>query len=39
MQGHWTGEAWGLSISDNGKVYTSGDDNTLLEFNPKTFKV
>jgi hypothetical protein len=30
MQGHWTGEAWGLSISDNGKVYTSGDDNTLL---------
>lgn len=39
MQGHNTGETWGLDIGPNGKVYTTADDNQLLEFNPKTRKV
>lgn len=39
MQAHSTGEAWGLAISPQGTVYSSADDNKVLEFNPKTKKV
>ncbi|HRI34485.1 MAG TPA: hypothetical protein PLD02_12090 [Saprospiraceae bacterium] len=39
MQSHSTGETWGLAISAQGTVYTSADDNKVLEFNPKTKKV
>lgn len=39
MQGHYTGETWGLDIAPNGKVYTTADDNQVLCFNPKTYKV
>jgi hypothetical protein len=30
MQGHSQGETWGLSVADNGKVYTTADDNSVL---------
>jgi hypothetical protein len=30
MQGHSTGETWGLCVADNGKVYTTADDNSVL---------
>ncbi len=39
MQGHSTGETWGLAISPNGNVLTTADDNQILQFNPKTRKV
>lgn len=39
MQGHCTGETWGLDIGPNGNVYTTADDNQVLQFNPKTRKV
>ena len=39
MQGHSTGETWGLAIGAEGKVYTTADDNKVLAFNPKTKKV
>ncbi len=39
MHGHWTGETWGLAIGPDGMVYTTADDNTILGYNPKTFKV
>lgn len=39
MQAHSTGETWGLAISPQGTVYTTADDNKVLEFNPKTKKV
>lgn len=39
MHGHWTGETWGVVIGPDGLVYTTGDDNFILGFNPKTFKV
>lgn len=30
MQGHSTGETWGLAISQQGTVYTTADDNQIL---------
>lgn len=39
MQGHSEGETWGLAIGSNGNVITTGDDNQIIEFNPKTKKV
>lgn len=39
MKGHWTGEAWGLAVAEDGKVYSTCDDNTINCFNPKTNKV
>jgi hypothetical protein len=39
MQGHSTGETWGLAIAQNGLIYTTADDNSVLAFNPKTFRV
>jgi hypothetical protein len=36
MQGHCSGETWGLAISEKGTVYTTADDNQILEFNPLT---
>lgn len=30
MQGHSTGETWGLAISATGTVYSSADDNKVL---------
>ncbi len=39
MHGHWTGETWGLAIGADGLVYTTGDDNSILAFNPAKNKV
>lgn len=39
MQAHSTGETWGLGIGPEGTVFTTADDNKILEFNPKTKKV
>ena len=39
MQGHCAGETWGLDIGPNGNVYSTADDNQVLQFNPKTKKV
>lgn len=39
VQGHWTGQVWGLAIGPDGLIYTTGDDNNILAFNPKTLKV
>jgi hypothetical protein len=39
MHGHWTGETWGLAFGADGLVYTTGDDNSILAFNPKTTTV
>lgn len=39
MKSHWTGEAWGLSVAPDKKIYTTADDNTILCFNPTTNKV
>jgi len=39
MNGHATGEAWGLSIcKKTGLVVTSGDDNKVLVFDPSKNK-
>ena len=35
MQGHDTGEAWGLDLSGD-KFVTSGDDNKVMLWNPET---
>ena len=39
MQGHSTGETWGLAIGPDGNIYTTADDNQVLSFNPKTKRV
>jgi len=39
MKGHWTGETWGLAISNENKIYSTADDNTIICFNPTTNKV
>lgn len=39
MQGHSTGETWGLAIGNDGNVYTTADDNQVLCFNPKIKQV
>lgn len=38
MQSHSTGETWGLAIGNQGTIYTTADDNKIIEFNPKTKK-
>jgi WD40 repeat protein len=38
MQGHWTGETWGLAVSPDG-IFTTADDNQVLHFNPTTKRV
>lgn len=39
MIGHSTGETWGLDIDSNtGLIATSGDDNKVIIFDPKTNK-
>lgn len=36
MNGHMTGETWGLAICPKtGLVITTGDDNKILVFDPK----
>lgn len=32
MNGHGTGETWGLSVDSNGNAVTTGDDNKILYF-------
>jgi hypothetical protein len=39
MQGHSTGETWGLDVAEDGLIYTTADDNNIFAFNPKTSKV
>lgn len=39
MQGHSCGETWGLDIGPNGMVYSTADDNQILQFDPKKKKV
>lgn len=39
MQAHSTGETWGLGISTQGTIYTTADDNKILEFDPKSKKI
>lgn len=36
MNGHSTGETWGLDISKEGLIVTTGDDNKIITFDPKT---
>lgn len=39
MNGHSSGETWGLHVDPNtGLVSTTGDDNKILSFDPKTNK-
>lgn len=38
MNGHGTGEAWGLAITSDGTVVTTGDDNKIVHFDPSTNK-
>lgn len=35
MNGHGTGETWGLAVDQNGNVVTTGDDNKVLYFDSK----
>jgi hypothetical protein len=39
MNGHGTGETWGLCIDSEGNALTTGDDNKVLFFDAKTNKV
>lgn len=40
MNGHGTGETWGLAICPNtGMIVTTGDDNKIIAFDPNTNKV
>lgn len=32
MNGHGTGEAWGLALTSEGNVVTTGDDNKIVYF-------
>lgn len=38
INGHGTGETWGLDISADGLIVTTGDDNKIITFDPKTNK-
>ena len=38
MRGHWTGETWGLAIGNDNNIYTTADDNSIICFNPNTYK-
>lgn len=38
MNGHGTGEAWGLDIAEDGHIITSGDDNKICNFDPSKNK-
>lgn len=35
VNGHGTGEAWGLSIAPEGNILTTGDDNKIVNFCPE----
>lgn len=39
MNGHFAGEVWGLAVSPDGHVVTSGDDNKVLVFDPSSRRV
>lgn len=39
MNGHGTGEAWGLDICPEGNIITSGDDNKIINFDPSKNEV
>ena len=39
MNGHGTGDTWGLAIDKEGNALSSGDDNKLLYFDAKQNKV
>lgn len=39
MNGHGTGETWGLTIDSQGNVVTTGDDNKILSFDPSKNQV
>ena len=40
IDGHSTGETWGLALDPiTGIVLTSGDDNKIIAFDPKTNNV
>lgn len=34
MNGHGTGEAWGLDITPEGNILSTGDDNKIICFDP-----
>lgn len=38
MNGHGTGEAWGLDISPEGNILSVGDDNKIICFDPTVNK-
>lgn len=38
MEGHYSGETWGLDIAPSGLVLTSGDDNCVFVFDPSKDK-
>lgn len=38
MNGHGTGEAWGLDITPEGNILTTGDDNKIICFDPNQNK-
>lgn len=38
MNGHGTGEAWGLALTGDGNVVTTGDDNKIVHFNTSNNK-
>jgi hypothetical protein len=39
MQGHSSGETWGLDVTPEGIVLTSGDDNKVFAFDSKVDKI
>jgi len=38
MKSHCDGEVWGLALMENGNVITTGDDNKVMCWDPKTRK-
>lgn len=38
MNGHGTGEAWGLALAPEGNLITTGDDNKIVNFDPSVNK-
>lgn len=38
MNGHGTGEAWGLALTTDQTIISTGDDNKIVHFDPKTNK-
>lgn len=39
MNGHGTGETWGLALDSKGNAVTTGDDNKLIYFDTSKNKV